>query len=116
VRRNLNEPKHYAKCFADGWYLTGGLAMRDADGHFWFVGRTNDVIKSTGHLIGSFEVESALMEPVWRDSNRASRKTPAQKGRQAARALYFLAAVCGNRACMLSDDGPDVVFRQCALE
>ena len=36
--------------------------MRDADGYFWFVGRADDVIKSAGHLIGPFEVESALME------------------------------------------------------
>jgi acetyl-CoA synthetase len=56
------EPERYAKCFADGWYLTGDLAMRDADGYFWFVGRADDVIKSAGHLIGPFEVESALME------------------------------------------------------
>ena len=49
-------------CFAGGWYLTGDLARRDADGYFWFVGRADDVIKSAGHLIGPFEVESALME------------------------------------------------------
>ena len=51
-----------ARCFAGGWYLTGDLARRDADGYFWFVGRADDVIKSAGHLIGPFEVESALME------------------------------------------------------
>ena len=51
-----------AQCFAGGWYLTGDLARRDADGYFWFVGRADDVIKSSGHLIGPFEVESALME------------------------------------------------------
>ena len=51
-----------AGCFAGGWYLTGDLARRDADGWFWFVGRGDDVIKSAGHLIGPFEVESALME------------------------------------------------------
>ena len=61
-RGYLNEPERYQKCFADGWYLTGDLAMRDADGYFWFVGRADDVIKSAGHLIGPFEVESALME------------------------------------------------------
>jgi len=61
-RGYLNEPERYRKCFADGWYLTGDLAMRDADGYFWFVGRADDVIKSAGHLIGPFEVESALME------------------------------------------------------
>jgi acetyl-CoA synthetase len=61
-RAYLDEPERYNKCFADGWYLTGDLAQRDADGYFWFVGRADDVIKSAGHLIGPFEVESALME------------------------------------------------------
>jgi acetyl-CoA synthetase len=61
-RGYLNEPDRYAKCFVGDWYLTGDLAMRDADGYFWFVGRADDVIKSAGHLIGPFEVESALME------------------------------------------------------
>ena len=61
-RTYLNEDARYAKCFAGGWYLTGDLAMRDSDGYYWFVGRADDVIKSSGHLIGPFEVESALME------------------------------------------------------
>jgi acetyl-CoA synthetase len=61
-RGYLNEEERYRKCFAGGWYLTGDLAHRDADGYFWFVGRADDVIKSAGHLIGPFEVESALME------------------------------------------------------
>jgi acetyl-CoA synthetase len=61
-RGYLNEDERYRKCFVGGWYLTGDLAMRDADGYFWFVGRADDVIKSAGHLIGPFEVESALME------------------------------------------------------
>jgi acetyl-CoA synthetase len=60
-RSYLGEPERYAKCFADGWHLTDDLAMRDADGYFWFLGRSDDVIKSAGHLIGPFEVESALM-------------------------------------------------------
>jgi acetyl-CoA synthetase len=61
-RGYLNDPERYAKCFAGGWYLSGDLARRDADGWFWFVGRADDVIKSAGHLIGPFEVESCLME------------------------------------------------------
>jgi acetyl-CoA synthetase len=61
-RGYLHEPERYAKCFAGGYYLTGDLARRDADGYFWFVGRVDDVIKSAGHLIGPFEVESALLE------------------------------------------------------
>jgi acetyl-CoA synthetase len=57
-----DEPGRYRTCFADGWYLTGDLARRDRDGYFWFVGRKDDVIKTSGHLIGPFEVESVLME------------------------------------------------------
>ncbi|MCA1408078.1 acetate--CoA ligase [Ensifer sp. IC3342] len=58
----LNEEERYRKCFVDSWYLTGDLVRRDADGYYWFVGRADDVIKSAGHLIGPFEVESALLE------------------------------------------------------
>ncbi len=61
-RGYLNEEQRYRKCFAGGWYLTNDLARRDGDGYFWFVGRADDVIKSLGHLIGPFEVESALLE------------------------------------------------------
>jgi acetyl-CoA synthetase len=62
MRGYLHEDERYRKCFADGWYLTGDLAKRDDEGYFWFVGRADDVIKSAGHLIGPFEVESALIE------------------------------------------------------
>lgn len=61
-RGYLGEQERYRKCFADGYYLTGDLAKRDKDGYFWFVGRMDDVIKSAGHLIGPFEVESVLLE------------------------------------------------------
>jgi len=61
-RGYLGDEDRYRRCFVGGWYLTGDLAARDADGYFWFVGRGNDVIKSSGHLIGPFEVESSLME------------------------------------------------------
>ncbi len=57
-----NEEARYRKCFADEWYLTGDLARQDKDGYFWFVGRADDVIKTSGHLIGPFEVESVLIE------------------------------------------------------
>jgi acetyl-CoA synthetase len=60
-RGYLDDEERYRKCFAGGWYLTGDLAKKDEDGYFWFVGRADDVIKSAGHLIGPFEVESALM-------------------------------------------------------
>ena len=61
-RGYLGEDERYKKCFAGDWYLTGDLARIDEDGYFWFIGRADDVIKSAGHLIGPFEVESALME------------------------------------------------------
>jgi acetyl-CoA synthetase len=61
-RGYLHDEARYAACFAGGWYLTGDVANRDADGWLWFVGRADDVIKSAGHLIGPFEVESVLME------------------------------------------------------
>lgn len=61
-RGYLHADERYRKCFSDGLYLTGDLATRDADGYFWFVGRKDDVIKSAGHLIGPFEVESALTD------------------------------------------------------
>jgi len=61
-RGYLGQEERYRKCFAGDLYLTGDLARRDADGYYWFVGRADDVIKSAGHLIGPFEVESALME------------------------------------------------------
>jgi acetyl-CoA synthetase len=61
-RGYLGDDERYRKCFAGGYYLTGDLARRDEDGYFWFVGRADDVIKSSGHLIGPFEVESVLLE------------------------------------------------------
>ncbi len=61
-RGYLGEEERYRSSFAGGWYLSGDLARIDADGYFWFVGRADDVIKSAGHLIGPFEVETALME------------------------------------------------------
>jgi acetyl-CoA synthetase len=60
-RAYLGEEERYRKCFRDGWYLSGDLARRDADGWYWFLGRADDVIKTAGHLIGPFEVESTLM-------------------------------------------------------
>ena len=61
-RGYVKKEELYQKCFADGYYLTGDLVERDEDGYFWFVGRKDDIIKSSGHLIGPFEVESALIE------------------------------------------------------
>lgn len=55
------DPKRNQDIFHDNVYHTGDVAWRDEDGYFWFVGRTDDVIKSSGYRIGPFEVESALM-------------------------------------------------------
>jgi acetyl-CoA synthetase len=61
-RGYLHDEERYRECFVGGWYLSGDLARCDADGYFWFVGRADDIIKTSGHLVGPFEVESALME------------------------------------------------------
>jgi acetyl-CoA synthetase len=61
-RGYLHDEERYQQCFIDGWYITGDLARRDADGYFWFIGRADDIIKTAGHMVGPFEVESALME------------------------------------------------------
>ena len=57
-----NDQERYDSRFQNGWYLTGDEAARDEDGYFWFVGRSDDVINTAGHLVGPFEVESALIE------------------------------------------------------
>ena len=61
-RGYLHEDERYRKRFVDNLYLTGDLAKRDSDGYYWFVGLADDVIKSSGHLIGPFEVENVLTE------------------------------------------------------
>ena len=57
----LKDPELTYEAYHDDIYHTGDVAWRDEDGYFWFVGRTDDVIKSSGYRIGPFEVESALM-------------------------------------------------------
>jgi acetyl-CoA synthetase len=56
----LNNEQRYRESFANGWYFSGDQAYRDQRGYFWFVGRSDDIIKSSGHLISPFEVECAL--------------------------------------------------------
>ena len=60
-RGYLGMEERYQDCFVGDWYCTGDRAVRDGDGYFWFIGRGDDVIKSAGHLIGPFEVESVLV-------------------------------------------------------
>lgn len=62
IRTYWNNPNGFAAKFQKGWYLTGDRASIDADGYFWFVGRDDDVINTGGHLVGPFEIESALLE------------------------------------------------------
>lgn len=58
----LNNESAYCSKFKNGWYYTGDTARRDSDGYYWFMGRSDDVINTAGHLISPFEVESALLE------------------------------------------------------
>ncbi|PJE67633.1 acetate--CoA ligase [Candidatus Shapirobacteria bacterium CG10_big_fil_rev_8_21_14_0_10_40_9] len=55
-------PAKYKSYFVGGWYITGDLAYKDKDVYFWFVGRADDVIKTSGERVGPFEVESSLLE------------------------------------------------------
>ncbi|MBQ4309064.1 MAG: AMP-binding protein, partial [Lachnospiraceae bacterium] len=57
-----NNEEETAETWKDGWYHTGDLAWKDEDGFYWYVGRKDDVIKSSGYRIGPFEIESVLME------------------------------------------------------
>jgi acetyl-CoA synthetase len=58
----LNNATAYNSKFRNGWYYTGDTAYRDDDGYYWFMGRSDDVINTAGHLVSPFEVESALLE------------------------------------------------------
>jgi acetyl-CoA synthetase len=60
-RAYLHDEERYKKCFRGEWYLTGDLAKKDEDGYYWFAGRADDIIKTSGHMVGPFEVESILM-------------------------------------------------------
>jgi len=61
-RGYLHERGRYEQCFAGDWYLSGDLARMDDDGYLWFIGRADDIIKTSGHMVSPFEVESVLME------------------------------------------------------
>jgi acetyl-CoA synthetase len=62
IRGYWNNEVGFKAKFKNGWYLCGDQASVDADGYFWFMGRDDDVINTGGHLIGPFEIESALLE------------------------------------------------------
>ena len=61
-RTYWNNEETYKNKFKNGWYICGDRASIDDDGYFWFVGRDDDVINTAGHLVGPFEIESALLE------------------------------------------------------
>lgn len=61
-RTYIDEEERYKKCFFGEWYVSGDLAKKDPDGYFWFIGRADDIIKTSGHMVGPFEVESTLMK------------------------------------------------------
>lgn len=61
-RTYIHEQARYDKCFRGEWYLTGDMASLDEEGYFWFAGRADDIIKTSGHMVGPFEVESVLLD------------------------------------------------------
>ncbi|TAJ20708.1 MAG: acetate--CoA ligase [Dehalococcoidia bacterium] len=61
-RTYWNDQERYDSRFKNGWYYTGDKAKRDEDGYIWFVGRDDDVINTSGHLVSPFEVESVMIE------------------------------------------------------
>jgi acetyl-CoA synthetase len=76
-RTYWNNPKVYQSKFRNGWYICGDRASLDADGYFWFVGRDDDVINTAGHLVGPFEIESALLEhPAVAESGAIGKPDP----------------------------------------
>lgn len=56
------DDERYKRCFKGDWYVTGDTAYKDKDGYFWFLGRADDVIKTSGERVGPFEVETALTD------------------------------------------------------
>jgi acetyl-CoA synthetase len=62
MRSYWNNKETYDAKFKNGWYLSGDRSSIDAEGYYWFVGRDDDVINTAGHLVGPFEIESALLE------------------------------------------------------
>ena len=77
LRGYWKNPSAYEKKFRNGWYICGDRASVDADGYFWFVGRDDDVINTGGHLVGPFEIESALLEhPAVAESAAVSKPDP----------------------------------------
>lgn len=62
MRAIWRRPQKFKSYFMNGWYMSGDRGWKDPDGYFWFIGRADDVIKTSGERVGPFEVESALVE------------------------------------------------------
>jgi len=77
MRSYWNNEAGYREKFKNGWYLCGDRASIDVDGYYWFVGRDDDVINTGGHLVGPFEIESALLEhPAVAESAAVAKPDP----------------------------------------
>ena len=77
IRGYWNNPAGFEAKFKNGWYLCGDRGSIDRDGYFWFMGRDDDVINTGGHLVGPFEVESALLEcPAVAESAAVAKPDP----------------------------------------
>jgi acetyl-CoA synthetase len=77
MRGYWKNPGAYQSKFRNGWYLCGDRASIDPDGYYWFVGRDDDVINTGGHLVGPFEIESALLEhPAVAESAAVAKPDP----------------------------------------
>lgn len=77
VRYYWNNELGFQAKFKNGWYLCGDRASIDSDGYYWFVGRDDDVINTGGHLVGPFEIESALLEhPAVAESAAVAKPDP----------------------------------------
>ncbi len=77
IKTYWNNPIGYQNKFKNGWYICGDRASIDKDGYFWFMGRDDDVINTGGHLVGPFEIESALLEhPAVAESAAVAKPDP----------------------------------------
>jgi acetyl-CoA synthetase len=77
IRGYWRNPAGYASKFINGWYICGDRASIDNEGYFWFIGRDDDVINTGGHLVGPFEIESALLEhPAVAESAAVAKPDP----------------------------------------
>ncbi len=96
-REYYKNEKKTAAAFRDGYYHTGDVAYRDADGYYWFVGRNDDLIKSAGYRVSPFEVESVLME------HPAVREVAVTGVPDTTRGMAIKATIVLNKYCQPTD-------------